>query len=390
MKKVLYLFIILAGMWFPRTVHAQIPFNPQDSTYISLLTCAPGTELYSRFGHSAIRIYQPGSGLDIVFNYGLFDFQTPHFYLKFIRGKLLYQLGAQRFPDFLNFYQQEGRQVTEMPFQLSAADKRKIMYFLEKNYQPENRKYLYDFFYDNCASRIRDVLEKSTAMKYARERMENTPAKSYRQLLDNYLVQAPWEDFGIDLILGLPTDREAGFRGEMFLPDFLERNLQAGLVKQQAIGGNPVVLVEGTNLPSVKKPFLTPLPVFVVFFLLVLLLSWKSDPRVLKWLDSILFSAAGLAGLLFMFMWFGTEHKATYQNMNLLWANPLAILLPFAGYLSVGTSRRVTQLVLLSCLVAVLGFWWLPQQLHPAILPIALAIAVRSATRLGYLKNYLK
>lgn len=390
MKKVLYLFIILAGMWFPRTVHAQIPFNPQDSTYISLLTCAPGTELYSRFGHSAIRIYQPGSGLDIVFNYGLFDFQTPHFYLKFIRGKLLYQLGAQRFPDFLNFYQQEGRQVTEMPFQLSAADKRKIMYFLEKNYQPENRKYLYDFFYDNCASRIRDVLEKSTAMKYARERMENTPAKSYRQLLDNYLVQAPWEDFGIDLILGLPTDREAGFRGEMFLPDFLERNLQAGLVKQQAIGGNPVVLVEGTNLPSVKKPFLTPLPVFVVFFFLVLLLSWKSDPRVLKWLDSILFSAAGLAGLLFMFMWFGTEHKATYQNMNLLWANPLAILLPFAGYLSVGTSRRVTQLVLLSCLVAVLGFWWLPQQLHPAILPIALAIAVRSATRLGYLKNYLK
>lgn len=385
MKKLLYLFMIVVGLLFPRPADAQIPFNPQDSTYISLLTCAPGAELYSRFGHSAIRIYQPLSGLDIVFNYGLFDFQTPHFYLKFIRGKLLYQLGAQRFSDFIQFYQQEGRRVTEMPFQLSAADKRKIIDFLEKNYQPENRKYLYDFFFDNCASRIRDVLEKATALRYTKADAENEHQKSYRQLLDSYLRQAPWEDFGIDLILGLPTDQTAGFRGEMFLPDYLEQNLQAGTVQQHHVGNEPIVLVEGRAPQEANPTLISPLLFFSLFFGLILVFSWKAGPQTLRWLDTVLFGAIGLAGMLFIFMWFGTNHKATYQNMNLLWANPLALMLPFARFFSPQTGKWLTQLLLLGCLIAIFGFLWLPQQLHPAVLPIALAITTRSAIRLGYL-----
>jgi len=144
-------------------------FAYTDSAKVSLLTCSPGSELYSKFGHSAIRVYDPYEGTDIVFNYGLFDFNTPNFYLKFIRGKLPYQLGIQRFYNFMWDYQSEGRKVVETPLMLDLAAQRKLLDFLEYNYRPENRQYPYDFFFDNCASRIRDVVEQSPGLTYIQQ-----------------------------------------------------------------------------------------------------------------------------------------------------------------------------------------------------------------------------
>lgn len=345
-----------------------------DSAMVSLLTCSPGSELYSKFGHSAIRVYDPYAGVDIVYNYGLFDFNTPNFYLKFIRGKLPYQLGIQRFYSFMWDYQSEGRKVEEIPLLLDLDARKKLLDFLEYNYRPENRQYPYDFFFDNCASRIRDVLEQSAGITYSRVG-SGEKGKTFRQLLDDYIGQYDWIDFGIDLILGLPADQKADFRGEMFLPDYLAKNLQAGRTNNSPVTGDSILLLE--PLPEAKRMSLLP-PPFVFFSLLFLgaaLLTWKGTRRAQKGFDVLYFSLLGLSGALFMFMWVFTDHDATHANLNLLWANPLA----FVGALAAAFGGRSLWLKVVAglTLVALLGFPFLPQQLHPAVIPLMLITLLR-------------
>lgn len=355
-------------------------FAYTDSAKVSLLTCSPGSELYSKFGHSAIRVYDPYEGTDIVFNYGLFDFNTPNFYLKFIRGKLPYQLGIQRFYNFMWDYQSEGRKVVETPLMLDLAAQRKLLDFLEYNYRPENRQYPYDFFFDNCASRIRDVVEQSAGLTYI-QKVQDGRERTFRQLLDEYIKKYEWIDFGIDLILGLPADQKADFRAEMFLPDYLASNLQAGRAGNLPVAGSPAILLE--PLPEPKKMSLFP-PPFVFFSLLLLgaaLLTWKGSRRAQKGFDILYFGMLGLSGALFTFMWAGTDHDATHANLNLLWANPFAFCV-VAGAVFAGRAfwfRIVAGLTL----VALLGFPFLPQQFHPAVIPLMLITLLRCGVYLS-------
>jgi hypothetical protein len=153
--------VLLLSIGKPTQLFCQkgVPLYLSEHTKVSLLTSSPGEDLYAQFGHSAIRITDTLSGQDLVFNYGLFDFNTPGFYLKFIRGKLPYQLGIQRFEPFLNTYIEENRQCRELEINLSEKERLALIHFLSVNYLPENREYPYDFFFDNCATRIRDILE---------------------------------------------------------------------------------------------------------------------------------------------------------------------------------------------------------------------------------------
>jgi hypothetical protein len=355
-------------------------FAYTDSAAISILTCSPGTELYSKFGHSAIRVYDPYDGTDIVFNYGLFDFNTPNFYLKFIRGKLPYQLGVQRFYSFMWDYQSEGREVKETPLQLDLASRRKLLDFLAYNYLPEHRQYPYDFFFDNCASRIRDVLEQSAAMTYKRSAALGEQ-KTFRQLLDVYIQRYPWIDFGIDLILGLPSDQTADFRAEMFLPDYLADNLQAGVAGRKPIAGKPVLLLE--EMPMTTAGILLPPPsiFFSLVFLGIVLLTWKGPVRLQRAVDILLFGILGLSGTLFTFMWAGTDHLATHANLNLLWATPFA--LGAAAAVLFNGRRFWFKAVFATTLLALIGFYILPQQLHPATIPIMLASLLRCGVQMG-------
>ena len=376
------LFILLFFFAAARLLPAQLPFYPGDSLTISLLTCAPGDMLYSKFGHSAIRVYAPLSGTDLVFNYGLFDFRTPNFYGKFIRGKLPYQLGVQRFDRFVQEYQYDGRKVVETPLVLDAASRARVLAFLENNYRPENREYLYDFFYDNCASRIRDVLEKAAGMDYPPAQAEGRK-KTYRQLLHTYLQDSPWIKFGIDLILGMPTDQRADFRAEMFLPDYLSENLRAGQVGAQPVTGPEVVLVPARPQQGASFGFLTPTACALLLLFLSLFVTLTGTRRVKTLLDTVLFSAAGLAGALFVFMWAGTDHEATHRNLNLLWANPLALAAPFL--LDKPGRKPWFALLLFGALTTLLAFLGvLPQTIPFEVLPIVLALAVRYADRMGY------
>jgi hypothetical protein len=351
-----------------------------DSAMVSLLTCSPGSELYSKFGHSAIRVYDPYAGLDIVYNYGLFDFNTPNFYLKFIRGKLPYQLGVQRFYSFMWDYQSEGRKVEETPLLLDLDSRKKLLDFLEYNYRPENRQYPYDFFFDNCASRIRDVLEQSAGITYTRV-MAGEKEKTFRQLLDDYIKQHDWIDFGIDLILGLPADQKADFRAEMFLPDYLSSNLRAGRTGNNPVAGEPILLLE--SLPEAKNMSLIP-PPFVFFSILFLgaaLLTWRGSRKAQKRFDMLYFSLLGLSGALFTFMWVFTDHDATYANLNLLWANPLAFMVAIAA--AWGGRAFWLKVVAGLTLAAFFGFPFLPQQLHPAVIPLMLITLLRCGVYLG-------
>ena len=202
------------------TLSAQgLQLSPQAE--ISLITVSPGEELYSMYGHSAIRVNDPGQGIDYVFNYGTFDFNTPNFYVKFVRGKLPYQLSVGYFEDLKNHSIRDNRSVTEQVLNLNPQEKQKIVDLLEINYRPENRAYLYDFFFDNCATRIRDVFERGMgpALQFS-----DTPAPepmSFRQLVGIYQQPHPWADLGVDLAMGLPADAEASPWQTMFLPDYL-------------------------------------------------------------------------------------------------------------------------------------------------------------------------
>lgn len=404
MKISIWAFCLLVIMSSTAGLHAQSYSVPSlrsfsDSTQISLLTCSPGDELYSTFGHSGIRLTDRATYTDLVINYGIFDFDTPNFYLKFLRGKLLYQMGLQSFSDFMYEYQYLGRTVTETRLNLPVAAKRKLLLYLENNYRPENREYKYDFFFDNCATRIRDVVEKSilspdkhssVSNPRIRDAVEKSLPITYspqdtvrkikhlRQLLDEYLGAMPWSDFGIDLVLGHPTDQLGTFRNEMFLPDYLAKNLSKAKYQGQLIAEPTQTILQGG--PLYMKPSYFPKPglFFSLLALIFLGVSIWGNKRVKNIADAFFFGVLGLAGSILLFMWFGTDHIATKDNWNLLWTNPFYLF----ALGSLGQKRRYWWLILGgSTIVVLLFFPWWPQQFNLAIIPILLTTVQRSADR---------
>ncbi|HHB77657.1 MAG TPA: DUF4105 domain-containing protein [Saprospiraceae bacterium] len=341
----------------------------QDYT-ISLLTCSPGSELYSTYGHSAILVEDNGLHRKTVYNYGTFDFNTPHFAIKFIKGNLLYMLSPERYNDFIYEYQYQGRGIIAQELEINPAQKRKVVAFLANNLKPENRTYLYDFFFDNCSTRIRDLFEKELGIQYP----GYTPKSSFRTLLKPYLSDTPWYHFGTDLILGRPTDDIADFRNEMFLPDYLSKNLA-----QATIDGHLLLKPAQTLLPRTyttePSPVNTPLFTMIGILLLSLLVSFKGGLTGRKIFDTILFGAAALSGLLFTFMWTSTQHEVCYENYNLLWANPLFFFLPIFAL----RKKETTWKVVFGYTVLVGLLWFLvPQKLPVAQFFFLLALIVRS------------
>jgi len=196
----------------------------QDSSHIriSLLTCTPGDELYSTFGHSALRVVDSSSVTDIVYNYGTFNFGDKDFYLKFIRGKLLYYVSIENFQDFKNDYQQDNRGITEQVLNFSAEEKIKIEEALIENLKEENKYYKYDFFFNNCTTRLRDIIENNKhphpVFNYVMP-----VGSTFRNAIYQYLDKGeePWSKLGIDLLLGAKTDAVMTARQSQFLPDNL-------------------------------------------------------------------------------------------------------------------------------------------------------------------------
>lgn len=366
---------------------------------VSLLTIAPGDALYSTFGHSAIRIKDPVQALDIVYNYGAFEFRTKGFYLKFMRGTLPYKISVDYFQNEIYGWSYEKRLVSEQVLNLSKQQKEETYNFLVKNELPENRFYSYKFFYDNCSSRLRDVLK--TVCGDSLTFSNNLHAdSSYRQWIDVYARKNNklWADFGMDLAIGQPSDQKTGASGAMFLPDNLRDAFDEAKIKRNGVW-QPLVIRKLELNPEVlndvvaEKEVVTPNILFWSLFVLTGALTYiqlkKASNNFL--FDKILFSITGLVGWLIVFLWFFTNHGVTEYNLNIIWAYPL--LFPIALFLKKDTSRTwlakhflaygIIQLLFLT------GWAFLPQEINYSLIPVVLILAMRAFFVWWRLRNKL-
>lgn len=320
---------ILLNFFFALLVHLNLnaqQLSPEAS--ISILTCNPGTETYSMYGHSAIRVNDPTNRIDFVFNYGLFSFDSPHFFYRFAKGQTDYMMGGQRFSSWLPEYQEEKRSVYEQVLNLSPEGKNKLFQALIENAKPKNRVYRYNFFVDNCATRVRDMIERNAGTPISFP--DNHPTESYRDLIKQYHHSFRWIDFGIDLLVGKKADKPVSAYGQMFLPDYLMNQFAKA---QITIDGKsqPLVLETKTLLeyPNAKQNSDLPWPaiVFGLLFVVIAVLSVRAfiQKKKTDWLDYSLLALTGLAGLIIGWFTLFSEHPAMSPNYNLLWAFPLNI-----------------------------------------------------------------
>ncbi len=360
---------------------AQSPVD-SCSLHISLLTCTPGEELYSTFGHSAIRVTDNRNGSDIIFNYGTFDFNDPNFYSKFTKGSLLYFVSVDSLPNFLYEYEYFKRGVTGQVLALSCGEKQKLVAALFENAKEENKYYRYDFTYDNCTSRLRDMIEKATGHPLQTTNILPAQNTSFRHLIHEYLNKGGqhWSKFGIDILLGSPLDKKITNREAMFLPDYLMKAIDSARLHNQSL-----VLEKNELLPAVadqqSSTFFTPLPVFALLFVLLLLVSIRFKNRYPAWLKAIdifFFLLLGLLGCLLLFMWFGTSHVMAKNNFNLLWALPTHVIAALFLFSKKKWPGLYFRFVFFYSIMLGLAWFFLPQQMNPALLPVIGMIAVRS------------
>ena len=350
----------------------------QESS-ISLITIGPTQqELYSAFGHSAIRVYDPQLGIDYFYNYGVFSFNQPNFYLNFARGLNYYQLGVYDYPPYRDYYIEQNRFIHEQILNLSQTQKQKVFEFLNWNAQPENKVYLYDYFYDNCATRPRDVLIKVLGEDV---QFDNTPEKNpvtIRDLTDIYLGQQPWGDLGIDICLGMPMDKVASRTEYMFLPDSLESGFARAKLKTDSAW---IPLVSDTRIVFQDQPTSSSFSIFhpwIVFGLISILIIAISildlkNQKLTPYLDKVILIVTGSLGWLLLLLWFATSHKAAANNLNILWALPTNLIFPFIK------NFKKQYFLGATILTAILILTWfvLPQQLHVFLIPLVVSFGVR-------------
>ncbi|WP_460541986.1 Lnb N-terminal periplasmic domain-containing protein [Echinicola sediminis] len=376
MKKIALLFLLIV---------LNLNLLSAQSYRVSLLTCDPGDELYSIFGHSAVRVVDLNSGRDLVFNYGTFDFDTPNFYLKFANGKLDYMLSVSTYDQFIEHYTYLERAVREQVLDLNEQQAAKAVEFLQINYQPDNRYYRYDFFYDNCATRIRDMMEIVLGDQLEWKDPLETEDKTFRNLIDEYVYPLPWGDLGIDLALGSVIDVDATEREKQFLPDYME----AAFARAEIVGdgpSRPLVKSQTTvlDLPPVDISWSLINPYFLfwgvaILFITITYFGFKRKKLYLG-LDQALFGILSLVGIIVVLLWFFTEHTTTKFNWNLLWAFPLHGILVFG--LAQKTPPEWLKKYLLFALIladAAIVFWILGwQSFHPSVLPLILVVILRT------------
>lgn len=361
-----------------------------DEAVISLITIAPGEETYSIFGHSAIRVFDPVNKIDYTFNYGTFDFTTPYFYLKFIRGNLEYFMDLSTFHRSVRMYMRENRSVNEMYLKLTLSQKQQLFNDLIENYKPENRYYKYDFFFDNCATRIRNIILQSMQEDYYFEDKWEFAKTSYRELLYPYIEHSAWLDLGINLALGLPADKKAEVWGSMYLPDHLKSAFEYASYTADKANISFKDAEKNIFIASKKKSekgfhlskLLTPFNVFLFVLLLVILYTLLETfkKKYYYWIDKILFGVVGLFGLIILLLWTATEHQVMNNNLNILWALPTHLV--FMWFLGRETKEQflfIYFLINAAILMMVLIFWNLiPQAFHYALIPLIIALIIRS------------
>ena len=360
---------------------------------ISLVTCYPGSRNYELYGHTMIRVQIEGQ--DLLFNYGIFNFKQSGFIYRFVKGDCDYSLAAYPMQYLTQGY--EDRKIVEQVLDLDDAQKVDIISFLWNNVQPENAVYRYGWAYNNCATKPRDIIENAVggSLEYGNPKRGEATFRSIMAYFDkNY----PWQQFGIDMVLGYDLDHKLDYREQMFSPIILMEAM-ADATQERDGKRIPVVkatniLVEGGDEGAVLGP--TPMvltPMFVLTLLLVIVLALTIKERLGKrhyrWLDSVVFGVYGLVGVLVAFLTFVSSHYGTSSNLHIVWLHPLLLLPAIMEWI-----KRMRPLVaiihVVNALLIVLlaaGWYWLPQSGNMALVPMAGISLIRSVNYVIALKR---
>ena len=328
MKKISILFLLLGLISHIKSQDLQF----SDSTVISILTCSPGEEVYAKFGHTGIRVFDPTDGKDLVFNYGIFSFNADNFYYKFIKGETDYYLGVHPTSLFLPEYQERNSDVWEQQLNLTIAEKRNVINALLENYKPENRVYRYNFVFDNCATRPRDKV--LSGINGHVQFTRNIESKTFRDWIGIYVGESSWLKFGIDLVFGMDADKSVSRYQSMFLPQELMGEFQMAKITEP--GKTEKNLVKARNhlvssVPTVTvtdRFWSTPLFITIVLFILGVLMSVVEFRKKIYFtlFDSLLLFITGFAGVIVFYLMFFSVHPLVHSNLNLLWLNPLNLV----------------------------------------------------------------
>lgn len=353
------------------------------SATVSILTCNPGDEVYSMYGHTAIRISDPEQRVDVVFNYGVFSFDSPDFVYRFAKGQTDYMMISERFNSFMSEYTEEKRSVYEQVLNLSPEGKNQLFQALLVNARPENRVYRYNFFMDNCATRVRDMIARNSGGTI--HFPDSHPTETYRQLIKQFHHSFRWIDLGIDLLVGKKADEPVSSYGQMFLPEFLENEFAKAQIiysgKTEPLVGETRTLLEYPN-SKLKSDLPWPAIVFGAIFLVVAILSVRSFLRKKNadWLDYWIFGLSGFAGFIIGWFTLFSEHPAMSPNYNLLWAFPPNLL--FALVWKIKQWRTFTRFYFWLAGAVLLFSFFTGQQFNPAVYFMILTILVRVVVNL--------
>lgn len=376
---------------------------------IKLLTCGPGFEAYSLYGHTALQVIDTANNLDVVFNYGMFDMSQGNFMYNFAKGETDYKLATHSYGRFIRSYDYDERWVYSLDLNLSQAQKQKMYDALIENYKPENRVYRYSFFFDNCATRIRDLFNKtlgdslqwkasdeyialppSTGMEdVVTNYMEKGEEYTFREIINKYQSTVPWLNFAIDIPIASSADRPMTFGETMFLPDFLMNACQNAVVtidgETYPFATSPVHLVNPDPVPPVLAFYETPGFVMIAMLLLFIVLTAVGVLRNKHFLifDSFLFFITGVMGLFLVFTSFISVHPVMTPNFNLWWAFPLNILFAILVYFKFFRAY-IFKFTAVLYSAFILAYFFLPQGINILFVGFWGSVLVRS---LGWILN---
>lgn len=381
-----YLFLLVGLLSFSQT----IPYS--NNTLISVLTCDPGDELYSKFGHSAFRIQDFTNHYDVVYNYGVFDFNKPNFYPNFAKGKLYYKLDRAPYNHFYNQYYNENRAVKKQILNLTVSQKNKLISYLENNAKPENATYQYDFFYNNCATKIRTVLDDVFSKELIFKDDHITTSYTMRDLINNNVPHNTWANVGINIALGAVIDVEASTKNYQFLPKYIFEAFNNATINNKILVKEASTILKSDSSRLNKSYFFVLSPYFILssislLIVIITFFDYKKEKRN-KTLDFILLFTTGLVGLLILSLWFATNHTTTANNLNILWAFAPNLIIPFL-LLRKDTLKWISgyfKLLVLLLIIQMFVWGFQIEAFAYAMLPLYIALGFRYT----YLSKHFK
>ena len=376
---------LLIGLLFFLGTFVQAQMKLSEEAEIVVVTIGPFQgEVWSAFGHNGIRIKDAKNEIDWFYNYGIYDFNQENFFLNFAQGLLKYKLGVINYNRVHHFYKSQNRSIREQYLNLTREEKQQFFDFLQHNIKPENAEYLYNYVYDNCATKIRDLTEELYTNRIVFNFEYKKEGKTIRDLIDDHLHYQPWGNFLISIGLGQQIDIEATPKTYMFLPSYVYQAFFGATISRDSVS---IPLVQKTieSYTPEKEVFtnswITPFNVFVLLFFIIGLLTQRNLKygQWTKWIDVTLFGLMGFIGWWVAYLWLGTEHLSK-DNLNILWA------LPFHFPLILCINKKKLQ-KFFSIYFKVIAYWYvgllliwgmLPQPLHQALVPLVLTLVLRS------------